>query len=223
MADQDSFINEVTEEVRRDKLFALMRRYGWIAILVVVVLVGGAAINEWRKATAQAEAEAAGDALIAALGAETAEARAEALSAIAAEEGAGDAAGRQAIVALMEAGALVETGDRDGARAALESIAANTALPQVYRDLGELKALVLGVGAIAPEDRIARLSPLARPGGAFRLLALEQMALAEIESGNRDAALDTLRGILADAEVTQDLRRRASQLIVALGGKLAAG
>ena len=67
VAEQDSFINEVTEEVRRDWLYALMRRYGWIAILLVVILVGGAAFNEWRKAGARAEAEAAGDALIAAL------------------------------------------------------------------------------------------------------------------------------------------------------------
>ena len=31
MSNPDSFIEEVTEEVRRDKLFALFRKYGWIA------------------------------------------------------------------------------------------------------------------------------------------------------------------------------------------------
>ena len=58
MANQDSFINEVTEEVRRDRLFTLFRRYAWIGITIVVLTVAGAAWNEWRKADARAEAQA---------------------------------------------------------------------------------------------------------------------------------------------------------------------
>ena len=42
MSDSDSFIDEVTEEVRRDRLFGYFRRYGWIAAVVIVVVVGGA-------------------------------------------------------------------------------------------------------------------------------------------------------------------------------------
>ncbi len=66
MSDTDSFIDEVTEEVRRDRLFALMRRYGWIAVLLVVLIVGAAAWNEYRKGQARASAEALGDALLSA-------------------------------------------------------------------------------------------------------------------------------------------------------------
>ena len=43
MSDSDSFINEVSEELRRDRLFALMRRWGWLAGLVVLAIVGAAA------------------------------------------------------------------------------------------------------------------------------------------------------------------------------------
>ena len=40
MANQnDSFIDEVTEDLRRDRLFLAMRRYGWIAVLAILVLV----------------------------------------------------------------------------------------------------------------------------------------------------------------------------------------
>ena len=56
MSDTDSFIDEVTEEVRRDRLFGLMKRYGWIAALAVLLIVGGAAWNEWRKAQDRAAA-----------------------------------------------------------------------------------------------------------------------------------------------------------------------
>lgn len=214
MANQDSFISEVSEEVRRDKLFALLKRYGWIAVLLVLVIVVGAAVFEWRKSQARAEAEAAGDAVIAALSAETPEARAEALAGV--EVGEGPA--RRAIIALLRSSAAVETGNQETAIETLDTLAADTAVPALYRDLATLKALILGADTLTPDERIARLEPLSRAGNPFRLLALEQRALAEIELGNAESALDLLTGILADAEVTQDLRRRVTQLIVALGG-----
>ena len=68
MSETDSFIDEVTEEVRRDKLFALFRKYGWIGIALVLVIVGGAAWTEWRKLTARSAAQSFGDAIVAALG-----------------------------------------------------------------------------------------------------------------------------------------------------------
>lgn len=219
VSEQDSFINEVTEEVRRDKLFALMRRYGWIAVLLVLLLVGGASWNEWRKATERAEAEAAGDALIAALSLTDAGARVAAVEAV-------DPAGhpdRAAVIGLLEAAAAEEAGDAEAAAAALEAVVANGDAPQVYRDLAVLKRVVTGADELAPDERLSRLRPLMSPGNPFRLLALEQSALAEIEKGERETALGTLQALLSDAEVTEDLRRRARQLIVALGGSLDAG
>jgi hypothetical protein len=96
LSETDSFIEEVTEEVRRDKLFALMRKYGWIAILAVLLIVGGAAYNEWRKASEAAAAQALGDSLIAALEIEDATARAAALAKITAES-----EGANAVVSLL--------------------------------------------------------------------------------------------------------------------------
>ena len=39
MSNPDSFIDEVTEEVRRDRLFRLFRKYGWIGGVVVALIV----------------------------------------------------------------------------------------------------------------------------------------------------------------------------------------
>ncbi len=36
MSNNDSFIDEVNEEVRRDKLYALFRKYGWIGVVAVL-------------------------------------------------------------------------------------------------------------------------------------------------------------------------------------------
>ncbi|MBT8425423.1 MAG: hypothetical protein KJO67_10635 [Silicimonas sp.] len=219
MSNQDSFIDEVTDEVRKDRLYALYRKYGWVAALAVILLVGGAAANEWRKASARTQAEAAGDALLTALENETPEARAEAMAALEAPEDAG----RRAITLLLRAGTEAELGNQAAAREALDTVAADEALSSEMRDLATLKSVILSSDEVAPEDRIARLSPIAVPGSPYRLLALEQIALAEIETGDTDKALETLTGIAADAGVTQDLRTRVTQLIVALGGEISAG
>ena len=63
MSDTDSFIEEVSEEVRRDRLFGLFRKYAWVAILLVILIVGGAAFNEYRKITDQRNAAKLGDKL----------------------------------------------------------------------------------------------------------------------------------------------------------------
>ena len=211
MSSQDSFISEVTEEVRRDRLFRLMRRYGWIAVAFVVLVVGGAAAFEWQKARARAEAEAAGDALLSAQSEDAPAARAEILAGL--DSGS---AGRNAIVRLFQAAAEIEAGEDERALATLDAIADDTEVPSVYRDLAVLKSVM--ISDAAPEERMARLEPLTKPGNLFRLLAVEQRALAEIELGRTETAIETLNGILADAEMTESLRRRASWLIVALGG-----
>ena len=49
MHNTDSFIDEVSEAVRRDRVARTLRRYGWVIAAVVLFLVGGAAVNEWMK------------------------------------------------------------------------------------------------------------------------------------------------------------------------------
>ena len=39
MSDTDSFIDEVTEEVRRDRMYLLLRRWGWVGVVAVVCLL----------------------------------------------------------------------------------------------------------------------------------------------------------------------------------------
>lgn len=207
MSNPESFIDEVSEEVRRDKLYALMRRYGWIGIVAVVALVGGAAYNEWRKATEQAQAEATGDAVLAAISLPEAAERVAALQAVDTEGAA------RAVLDLLAAAEA----EGDSGRPVLEAVADNEALPRLYRDMAVMK-LVLLPGAGTPDDRIARLTPLTDAGAPYRVLAEEQIALAEIEAGRSAEALDRLQQIWLDQEASAALRQRAGEMIVALGG-----
>jgi len=78
---------------------------------------------------------------------------------------------------------------------------------------------VIVAGADLPAaDRRALLDPIAAPGRPYRTLALEQMALLSVETGDTAAAITALGALRQDQEATPGLRRRAEQVIVALGG-----
>lgn len=214
MSNNESFIDEVTEEVRKDQLFGYMRRYGWIAVVGVLLAVGGTAFNEFRKSQQQAAAQAVGDQIFAALETDDDTARAAALADISAEGGAG------AIAGLLAAADLQEMGDVAGASEALNRVASDSTTPQVYRDLAALKSVMVQGQSMAAEERRIMLEGLSAPGAPFRLMALEQLAYINIEQGETQAAIDQFVAIAQDAEVTGGLRDRAFSMIVALGGDL---
>ncbi|WIY23587.1 hypothetical protein [Parasedimentitalea psychrophila] len=215
MSDTDSFIDEVTEEVRRDRMFLMMKRYGWIGAVVVVAIVGGAAYREYEQSRTSAAAESLGDAVIAALAENEPDQRSAALATIAAKTPGGDA-----ILKMLQAGALANSEQADAAVTLLGEISTNGDLPLIYRHIATFKALGLQQDSLSAQDRRMQYETLAQPGAPLRLLAQEQMALIDIADGDTDAAIARLRAIIEDAEVSADLQDRARQVIVALGGTL---
>lgn len=217
MTQTDSFIDEVTDEVRRDQLFATLRKYGWIGILAVALIVGGAAWREWTRAQDQAAAQALGDALLAALAVDDAAARQTALAAISPDRPTG-----RAVVDFLRAAELARLDQPAAAVAIYDALAADADLPEGWRQIAGFKAVLAGAvrDTLDTADRATRLAGLAQSGGAMRLLAEEQLALIDVTRGDVPAALDRLDRIAADADASQGLRTRASRLIVALGGSL---
>lgn len=217
MSETDSFIDEVTEEVRRDRLFAIFRKYGWIGIALVVLIVGGAAWNEWRKAQARAGAQAFGDAVVAALASDDPAARVAALDTVG-SNASGDSAGQKAVLGFLAADEALRGGDRAGALTRLEALAEDPTLSATYRQLARLKSVILAGPSMAPAERDAALADLAQPGAPFRAMAMEQQALALMADGKDEEALALARRILEEPDATAGLRRRVTQLIVVLGG-----
>lgn len=214
MSDTDSFIDEVTEEVRRDRMFLMLRRYGWIGALAVVAIVGGAAYNEYSKSQATAQSQKLGDDIIAALAENDAAGRAAKLSQVQA-----GTPGGAAVVEMLVATAKSNSEQTQDAIAGLNKVATDGDLPVIYRQIASFKALTLQGDSLSANDRRQQFEALAQPGAPLRLLAEEQLALIDISEGDTAAAEERLQNILQDSEVTTDLQQRASQLIVALGGE----
>jgi hypothetical protein len=100
----------------------------------------------------------------------------------------------------------------------LREIAVQSDVPEIYRQIANFKALSLPDSGLSNQERRTELQALAIPGSPLRLLAEEQLAMIDIDEGMVDAALERLNATVVDAEATAGLRRRAAQLIVALGG-----
>lgn len=213
MSNPDSFIDEVTEEVRRDRLYRLMRKWGWVAILGVIVLVGWASWIEWSAVREARRAQAFGDSLLTALAAPDMPARRAALAAV-----TPDGEDQASILGLLEATVALNGEDADvvAARARLFDLAETPGLSTIYRHLALLKAMLAGGTGDAARDGTI-LAELATPGAPFRPLAVEMQAHAALDAGDEATALTLLRTLSQDAESTESLRRRALQTIVALG------
>lgn len=214
MSETDSFIEEVAEEVRREKLYGYVRKYGWIAVVLVLGIVAVTGYLEYSKATTARKAQELGDRLVFAINTEDPSERAAALAEITPE--AGDAA---VIVEMRRAGDLVEAGDTAGAIAAYNAVANSGAAP-VYADMARLKALMLGGADQDAAARDAALAELAAPGALYRPLALEQQGLVALSAGERDKAVEIFTELFQDSEITDGLRNRATQMLVALGAEI---
>jgi hypothetical protein len=212
VSNNDSFIDEVTEEVRRDKLFATFRKYGWIGVVAIIAIVGGTAWQQWQQARESARAQAFGDAVLDALDLGAPDERMAALADV-------PATGAQAgLLGLMLS--TDPEADKAGALAALDKVVADTALSPLYRELAVLRRVIVAGSDSPVADRRAALEGIANPGQPYRVLAQEQLAILAIEEGQVEAAITLLTALISDQEASEGLRTRAAQMIVALGGTL---
>lgn len=210
MANQnDSFIDEVTDELRRDRLFNLFRRYGWIAGLVILAIVGGAIWYEWTAAKERATAQAWGDSVL------NAEAGDDPAALMKVDPQG--SAGREILAALLAAGDWAEAGDKDAAAKALNDVVESGSSDAILNELAQLKLVMLQGADMDPEKRDEILSHLSRSGAPFELLALEQKVAALIGAGRKEDAISLIQQIQKKQGLSQGLRRRLSEMMIGLG------
>ena len=123
----------------------------------------------------------------------------------------------ECVLALLAAGAWAENGGNDAAAEALRNAAGDNAGDSVLGDLADLKLVMMAGQDMDPAIRDQILSRLSRAGAPFELLALEQKAVALIEAGRNDDAITLIRQIQAKNGLSEALRRRLSEMMIALG------
>ncbi len=205
MSEHDSFIQEVTEEVRQDRMFALWKKWGPFVLAGIVLVVAATAAWSWMQTRQHAQAEARGGALLAAEpGSLQAQQKlAEQMKAPA-----------QLVPEFAVAAALARQGESAIAAEAYRSIAARGELAPAYRQMALLQAIRLEAATAAdPKAALAELQPLMQPGAPYALLARELAAALHLKAGDRAAARAELEVILADQAATQNMRIRAREMM----------
>lgn len=214
MSESDSFIQEVSEEIRQDRMFRLWKRYAPYVIGAIIVIVGAAAVWNWMQHRAVLEARETGGAFIAAeLGSVEAQ---EALV-----EEIDDEA--EVVAQLRLASALLVNDQADRAAEVYRTVAAREDLAPPYRHLAVLNAVKLEAESAEPGALIGELAPLVEEDAPYRPLALELRALLHLQAGDAAAAREDLEAVLAAPAVTAETRRRVSGFLAALEPAATAG
>ena len=159
-------MQEVSDEVRRDKLFGFFRRYAWIGIVLVLLLVSAAGVNEYRKSQLKLDAELNGDKLREVLENYTKSADFEQYYSYLKE----DLAGKP--LAILNQGFLISPeGSSKKSIVHLKEVAGNSKLPIALRDLAKLYEVYL----FESENgrKMDQLNALSGPDRPYRVLAME--------------------------------------------------
>jgi hypothetical protein len=212
----ETFVREVDENLRRDQIRDFAKEHGgWlIAALILFLLASGGAIWFQQHRVHRSEAEV------------------EQLAQIYKDIGLGNSAkapqqldqlshaGSKAVRAsalFTRAALAIQQNDVKLATSTYRQIAGDGSLPQPYRDAALIRQTALEFDQIPPQQVIARMAPLAKPGNPWFGSAGEMTALAMIKQGNSRQAGQLFATIAKDKSVPDSIRNRSIQIAGSLG------
>ena len=217
----DQFIREVDEELRRDQLTELWKRFGTLIIAVCVAVVAiTAGYNGWVWWQEKQAAEA-GDRYLAALqsidGEDTEMAR------LALQEIATSGPGGYAMLARLRTAALAaQSGDTSTAMTGFDAIADNSGADQTIRDLARLRAALIALDTGDLDGAENRVETLAEAGNPWRHAAREILGTAAYARGDLTGARERFATIQSDVEAPADARSRAGLMLSLIDGQMPA-
>lgn len=208
---------EIDEDVRRERLQQLWKRYANYVIGAALLLVlGTAAAVGWREYQTwqnQAQAQRFLAAMDQATRGDNAAAR-ESFARLAGDAGAGYAT----LARLQEAALLAKGGDAAGAAKVYEQIAADTRVDRVFRDLATIMIVQDTLGTGDPAKLAQALAPLLDAKNPWRHSATELSALLAQRAGDQARAKELYTKLADDLTAPQNMRARATEMLAILGG-----
>lgn len=217
-AQQDGFLREVDEALREDQMVSVLTRFGKpIGLGIAAGLLGLAGYLYWDHSTKQAAGERSEKTVLAlekvTAGPTSAEAAAKELDVLA-KDGSD---GSKAAAAMLAAGLKQQQGKTEEAAKAFAAIAADSGVPQPYRDLATIRETTIRFDAMPPQQVVDRLKPLAVPGNAWFGSAGELVGMAYLKLGKPDLAGPMFAAVAKDKGVPKSLQARARLIAGQLG------
>jgi len=212
----DTFLKEVDENLRRDRMTDFFKSYGkWLAVAVVLFLaaVGGWIYWEERQNRASSDQSEQLHALLTDLSAGKTQTVPQRVAEL--EKSHSDVV--RASATLTDAAVALEKNNRSAAIAKYRELASDEGLAQPFRDVATVRMTALEFDSLKPEEVIARLQPLAKAGNPWFGSAGEMTALALMKQNKNAEAGRMFAAIAADTQVPNSIRSRAVQVAGTLG------
>lgn len=206
-------LREIDEDLRRDNLVKLWRRYGiWIIMGAALIIAMAAGLIFWREY--RSERHAAEAERYAAILNETANIPADMAAAL--SDFARNAEAYKALARLQQAAALIDAGQEQAALTVYQEIARDTQVDNMFRNA----ALVLwGQRALANEEPVtieAMMSPVLKPQAPFHFTGRELLGLAMLKSGNMASAKEIFQALADEPQAPAALRARSAELLLTI-------
>lgn len=217
----DSFLREVDEDVRRDQLLQIWKKYGTLVTAGVAALFVAVIGYQWSQSRRVAHEEQLGAQFEAATRLAAESKSDEALKAFG-EIAKSGPAGYQSIAQLRVAAAQVKAGRVAEALAAYEALATNGSADDLLRDFAALQAAMLRLDQADWTEMKNRLTPLTADDRPWHAPAREILGLAAYKAGQNDEATKLFEQILGDKASTSGLTRRAQEMLAVLNDAAAA-
>jgi hypothetical protein len=214
--DSDTFVREVDEELRRDRVSGFMTRFGWYIIGAVLLLL--AAVGGWIWwQNRQSEAAGEQSQKLIQVSEQLERNNAKGAAATIDELAGSDRKAYQLAGLFSRANAQILTGAIPAAVETLKGIVADGDAPQPYRDAALIRQTQLEMDNLPPDQLVQRLRPLAQPGNAFHGSAGEMLGVALIRQQKFQEAGRVFEAMAKDKSVPDTTRARAIQMASSLG------
>lgn len=211
----DSFVQEVDENLRQDRMLDFAKRWGpWLIGAFVVLIVGVMAWQMWQgyqltSARQHAEQYAAAQEMARGGNLDGAKAEFERLS--------NEGPQIYRVMAQMEHAAVLEAqGDLEGALAGFDH-AAESANDPIMRQTAQLRAAYIAADTQDFAALQTRLQPLIDSGTRVSYLARELLAIEAWEAGENDIARDQLQNLTLAFDAPQAVQERAQIALNVVG------
>ena len=216
--------DEINDDLRAERLRGFALRYGWIAAVLLVLVLGAVGgVELWRWWQGRLAAESALSFTRALHDAGTAGAPASPMAAPELENIVATAPDGYRTVARFRLAALrANAGDIKGALALWDEVAGDTAVDPDLRGLANLLWVQRQLDSGDPATLSARLDPLADPNSTWHALAQEAQAELAIRQDDRARAVPILTRLAADPLAPDNVRGRARLMLSVLDAAQAA-
>lgn len=212
----DTFVREVDDAVRADRLQTFVQRFGrWLVVAVVATLLalGGWLWWQSHRETVAGETGRNFSLALETMGKGRTKAAATQLEPLA----NGDNATYRALALMLQGNSAFTQNDIPGAAGKFGKVANDSDVPQTLRHVALIRQTLVEFDLLEPAAIIARLRHIvATPGPAFASAA-ELTALAELKRGNNRAAGLLYKRITEADNVPESLKSRAVQMAGMLG------